>query len=181
MDQSSSKLRLPPTDFFYQRFLKSSARINDQVRVQHMVLEFQVGDIFVTRNAGDETENPSPGYWNHIAVAVVNGVVEAQLDPGQVIFSDSVEFVSRYPEIRVYRPKNMTKSKALDMSKEAVMLLGTPYSRFGSLKFLFWVKGVNCVKVARKAYELTFGVDPGWELPDDITEDVRLELIDEKK
>ncbi len=141
------------------------------------------GDILITRNAGDEHENPSPGFWNHAAICVGTGVVEAQGGytnaPEKVIMTDVGEFHARYPMLRVLRLKdpNFPIDK---MVEEAQNLIGTPYRMIASwFRFLRSNHGENCVSVVRKSYMKACGEDPHWRIPDDIIEDTdRFEVMD---
>jgi len=145
----------------------------------------QQGDIFLTRNAGDDKEaNPTPGYWNHCAVyAGGTQVVEAQAGPGKVIVSDLDEFLARYPEIRVMRLVSQNPGSGVAMASAASRLVGWPYSAFVSRFRLTRAdrRGANCVTVARHAVMDVIGKDPRWKLPDDVAEDSRLSMVCEKK
>jgi uncharacterized protein YycO len=145
----------------------------------------QQGDIFLTRNAGDDKEaNPTPGYWNHCAVyAGGTQVVEAQAGPGKVIVSDLDEFLARYPEIRVMRLVSQNPGSGVAMASAASRLVGWPYSAFVSRFRLNRAdrRGANCVTVARHAVMDVIGEDPRWKLPDDVAEDSRLSVVCEKK
>ena len=142
-------------------------------------MNLQPGDILLTRNAGGEAENPSPGWFNHAAMYVGDGrIVEAQAHvengkwsdnpdaPGEVIEADEAEFIERYPIIRVRRLLNGAKEAA----EEADDMVGLSYKRISS--FLRRQRpdsrGVNCVSVVRRAVTRATGSDPGWRRPDDI-------------
>ena len=141
-------------------------------------MNFKPGNIFLTRNAGDERSNPTPGYFNHAAIYVGNNtVVEAQMHvnngkwsddtkfPGAVIKSDLDEFWNRYPIIRVLQlPIDES------VADEALQMVGLPYRRISS-----WFRrqrpdsrGVNCVAVVRRSVMRVTGKDPKWRIPDDI-------------
>ena len=137
------------------------------------------GDIFVTRNA-TEAENSSPGYWNHVAVYVGNGlVVEAQGEPGKVIYSDLAEFVNRYPEIRLLRLRMGDRQAIAD---EAIRQVGTPYRALASIPVFMRrpERGNNCVSVFRRGLRSSTGVDPRFRVPDGVIVNPTLEIIGAK-
>jgi uncharacterized protein YycO len=143
--------------------------------------EFKVGDIFLTRNMGDDGEsNSSPGYWNHAAIYVGNNeVVEAQLLFG-VIKVKLENFQNRYPAYVVLRHKIMDGKKAADFAKN--ILLGKPYRKFASI---FVVPrhsdaGENCVSVVRKCIWAGTGKDPGYQIPDKLYYSTEFETIEKK-
>ena len=145
----------------------------------------QPGDLFLTRNAGDDKEaNPTPGHWNHCAVyAGGTQVVEAQSGPGKVIVSGLDEFLTRYPLIRVMRLVGRNPGSGVAVASAASKLVGWPYSAFVSRFRLTRAdrRGANCVTVARHAVMDVIGKDPRWKLPDDVAEDSRLSMVCEKK
>ena len=61
--------------------------------------------VYFTRNAGGEESNPTPGYWNHVAIAAgvdVDGdeiIAEYQRDTNGVIYVKKSVFFARYPII----------------------------------------------------------------------------------
>jgi uncharacterized protein YycO len=142
----------------------------------------QPGDLFLTRNAGDDKEaNPTPGHWNHCAVyAGDSRVVEAQAGPGKVIVSELDEFLGRYPEIQVLRLVGQNPGSGVAVASASSRLVGRPYSalvsRFARLKRAER-KGENCVTVARRAVLDAIGEDPRWKLPDDVSRDPRLSVV----
>jgi uncharacterized protein YycO len=145
------------------------------------ITDVQPADIFVTRNAGGLNHNDTYGYWNHCAIFIPEGVVEAQAKPGKVILSDLQEFLNRYPLINLLRThlSDKAKQKAVD---EAKLLIGTPYSKIEAMFYLHMPKGPveNCTTIVRKAYMMA-DTDPGWILPDDvITDRKHLTLILQK-
>jgi hypothetical protein len=142
----------------------------------------QVGDILLTRNAGGEDRNRSPGWYNHAAIYTAAGVVEAQAHvrdgqwtddetaPGAVILSELNEFWDRYPIILVRRlPDDAAARRA---AERAVLMVGSHYRMISSwLRFLRPdARGMNCVVVVRKAVAFARGSDPGWRRPDDISQ-----------
>jgi len=136
---------------------------------------YRPGDLFVTRNATEE-ENSSPGYWNHLAIYVGEGlVVEAQQGQG-VIYSELPEFLSRYPQIRVLR---LRIGDGQVIADEACRHVGTPYALLASLPR--WMRrterGNNCVSIARRAFIPAVGRDPQWFKPDEAVADPRIEIL----
>ena len=144
------------------------------------MFDLQIGDILLTRNAGGEDQNRSPGWYNHAAITTAAGIVEAQMHvvngkwsddksaPGGVILSESQEFWDRYPIILVRRlPGLGVGEKAAEKAQE---FIGTPYWRiprlFRGLRNL--ERGVNCVVVVRASVAYAVGGDPGWRRPDHI-------------
>ena len=153
----------------------------------------QVGDILLTRNAGGEDQNRSPGWYNHAAIYTEAGVVEAQAHvkngqwtddktaPGAVILSELNEFWDRYPIILVRRlPDEAEARQAADRAESSI---DTHYRMISS-----WfrrlrpdARGLNCVAVVRKAVGVARGRDPGWRRPDDIARSGLLTTVYEKK
>jgi hypothetical protein len=155
------------------------------------MMHLQPGDILLTRNAGGEDQNRSPGWFNHAAMYVGDGiVVEAQMhvadgkwtddttQPGGVIESDVDEFLNRYPIIRVRR----LRAGAEQAAEEAKQMVGLGYNRMSSwfMRQRRDERGVNCVAVNRRAVTRATGADPGWRRPDDIDQSRRLVTVDEK-
>ena len=153
----------------------------------------QVGDILLTRNAGGEKENPSPGWYNHAAIVTEDGVVEAQAHvkdgqwtddttaPGAVIVAEPNEFWDRYPIILVRRL--LDEAVARRAADRAETSIDTHYRMISS-----WFRrlrpdgrGLNCVAVVRKAVSVARGRDPGWRRPDDIARSSLLTTVYEKK
>lgn len=142
--------------------------------VAHAV-DYLPGDIFVTRNA-EESENTSPGHWNHMAIYVgQNQVVEAQVDQG-VIYSDLAEFIARYSEILVLRLREGDGQLMADAARQYVK---NPYNRLGSLPFRLRPpeQGDNCVSLMRRCYIAAKGRDPRWRIPDRAVRDHSLCLF----
>lgn len=160
------------------------------------VFELKPADLILTRNAGGEEANTSPGRWNHAAVAIsTTEIVEAQAhvnggtwtdnpeDPGCVIRSDWSEFRERYPELCVRRMGSLLPSERDEIICEARAMVGTEY-RAGASVFYRRARRrrwLNCVALCRFAYWDALDSDPGWRLPDDIANDRRLETVWEKK
>ncbi|MFA6358697.1 MAG: hypothetical protein WCY09_08600 [Candidatus Omnitrophota bacterium] len=143
--------------------------------------KLQSGDLFLTRNAGGEEANPTPGNWNHCAVYAGGvQVVEAQSGPAKVIISDLDEFLGRYPEIQVLRLVGQKPGSGVAVASASSRLVGRPYkalvSRFNRLK-RGERRGENCVTVARRAVMDAIGEDPKWKIPDDVAADPRLSAV----
>jgi len=114
--------------------------------------QIQSGDVILTRN---DSDNPSPGYWNHASLYVGNyKIVEAQVKPNKVILSDLAEFWNRYPEIVVLRIKPVHITSATSIVIDARKIVGSPYRKIASLfRFLRrGHRGENCVSVFRKSF-----------------------------
>jgi len=145
---------------------------------------YHPGDVFVTRNA-DESDNTTPGFWNHVAVYVgqdVYGkhlVVEGQIAPGKVIYSQLSEFIARYPHIRLLRLRMGNTQTFVDT---AIRQIGTPYRKLASFPVFLRPpeRGNNCLSVVRRCYINTFNVDPRWRLPDDLMESPTFKIEAEK-
>ena len=153
-------------------------------------MNIQPGDILLTRNAGDERSNQTPGYFNHAAVYAGDQIViEAQMYvkdgkcsddpqfPGAIIKSDFKEFWDRYPIIRVLR----LPIGSLHVL-EAELMVGLPYRRISSFfrRQRPDRRGMNCVSVVRRAVMRVTGEDPGWRIPDDINNFKDIKIVTEK-
>lgn len=152
-------------------------------------------DLILSRNAGGEEANPSPGHWNHAALAIsATEILEAQAhvrdgrisddpaDPGSVIVTPWEEILARYPEIVVRRMNTLLPSERENIVHEARAMVGMEYKQGASV---FYRRArrrrwINCVAVCRFAYWDGTDSDFGWRLPDDIAEDERLETVWEK-
>jgi len=125
------------------------------------------GQFILTRNL-NESDNTSPGYWNHCAICVPDGIIEAQQDKG-VILSNVNEFIKRYPEMIVLQ---MTSDKIMlkKMIDRAYSLLDNRYRGIASVfKYLRRdYRGENCVSLVRKCYLAGTNIDPDWLKPDDL-------------
>lgn len=140
------------------------------------------GDLMLTRNAGGEDINQSPGWWNHAAIYAGNGqVVEAQAGKG-VIVTPFKEFCNRYPYIMVLRPKGLCCHRLFVITDIAKRSVGRPYNLRASTKVLFFNfrQGDNCVSLVRSCYEYAYGFDPCWKIPDHIAEEGRLLRVESK-
>lgn len=155
----------------------------------------QPADLILTRNAGGEDANPTPGHFNHVAIAVsTTEIVEAQAhvsggtwtdnpdDPGCVIRSDWPEFRDRYPEIVVRRMNSLLPRERENIVREARAMVGSPY-RPGASVFYRRARRrrwLNCVAVCRFAFWDGTSDDPQWRLPDEIAFNDRLTTVWEK-
>ena len=138
------------------------------------------GDVILTRNE-HESDNSSPGYWNHASLYVGgHEIVEAQIKPNKVILSDLAEFWNRYPEILVLRITNISHCDVLITARKIV---GSPYRKIASLfRFLRRSdRGENCVSVIRRSFTKTLEYDPGWKIPDDIMKDNLFYIVGTKE
>lgn len=135
-------------------------------------LKVQPGDILLTRNFGGEEANPSPGYYNHIAIiAEDDWVIESQQIFDSVIAVPVWYFFDRYPEVLVLRPKdrNIAKASAIYATK----VMGRRYSKYESIRpFWRWHGGDNCVSTVKRIYN-GIGVDRKWIIPDDLYKDIQ--------
>jgi len=109
------------------------------------------GTVLVSRNFL-ESENTSPGYWNHTAFKNGNHIVEAQVGRG-VIRTSFTEYLSRnYSRILALEPVNFSVGeKAADVSET---LVGLKFNQLSSLPGKDRVRamqnrGVNCTSVIR--------------------------------
>ena len=132
-----------------------------------VLMEVRSGDLFLTRNAGGEANNPSPGYYNHAAIfATNNWVVEAQAIPHSIIAVPIWAFFDRYPEILVLR--NNDPITASVTAQHAFKFLGRNYSFIESYRpFWRWHDKDNCVSLVKRIYNYTTGESYNWKIPDD--------------
>ena len=128
----------------------------------------QTGDVLLTRNAGEEEDNPSPGYYNHAAIVSINDwIVEAQVVPNQVIAVPIWYFFDRYPEILILKQKD--QSIAHKIGEKALSLVGRKYGVFISLRPSWLsINRDNCVSVVRRSFYLVTRRDYKWRIPDNI-------------
>lgn len=137
-----------------------------------MAINLEVGDVFLTRNDGNDTINSSPGYWNHSALYIGNDIMmEAQFTYGviKVLYKN---FLERYPIIAQLRHTNPEiAKKAAEIAKKYV---GNSYwkisSIFGNLRNE--KRGDNCVGLVRRCYFEASGQDYLYRWPDHIYKDV---------
>ena len=146
------------------------------------VIGINPGDFILTRNAGDERNNPSPGWWNHSAVYIGDGkIVEAIIGKG-VILSNLKDLWDKKPYVLVLRPKDNSTDKARAVSEAARRLVGQSYKKQSSIWFFLFEfgEGNNCVTVLRKCYCHAYGGDPWWTKPDDIAVDWKMMYVESK-
>ncbi len=131
-------------------------------------VEVKAGDILLTRNAGGEDANPTPGYYNHSAIiADMNWVVESQMLPDSVIAVPVWDFFKRYPEVLVLRCLNDGVAKRTALV--APNFLGREYSKYMTIKPLWlWKTGDNCTSLIRRIYNAVAGYDYKWRTPDSL-------------
>ena len=109
----------------------------------------KTGTILISRNQ-DETENATPGYWNHCAIYIDGGIViEAQEGQG-VIQTYFDKFVERRYEWIYLTPADDVAAKIA--AEKAGTLIGLPYRKLSSLwpRIVFLNRGMNCVDAAFK-------------------------------
>jgi hypothetical protein len=143
--------------------------------------ELKPGDILLTRNAGGEEMNGSPGYFNHTAIlASDNWVVEAQQYPNSIIGVPVWHFFDRYPEVLVLRPKDEKIAKKT--ADFALQTLGRKYNKYESIRPLWlWHGGDNCVSAVRRIYYYTTNIDYRWRIPDDLSKSYIFNKVAHKK
>ncbi len=126
------------------------------------------GTVLVSRNR-DESENTSPGYWNHLAIYIGDyRVVESQADRG-VILTKTVDYNARNYDWHPLYPINLNVGKVA--AEKAKTLVGLPYRAASSLTATdrHPEQGLNCVSVVRLSYVSGTGEPlPTLHKPDDI-------------
>jgi uncharacterized protein YycO len=144
---------------------KTSVPVSPEPQVK---MDWPPGTILVSRNL-NESDNNSPGYWNHLQVYVGDGeIVESQLDRG-VILTPLSEFLSRKYQWIVLFPKDDKIGAAAAV--KARTLVGLPYNKVSSFLRVDrnQEKGLNCVSVVRVSYSEALGRKiPELRIPDDI-------------
>lgn len=143
--------------------------------------EIKPGDILLTRNAGGEEFNKTPGYYNHASMFInLNWVMEAQRIPDSVIVVPVWNFFERYPEILVLR--NINSQAAQRTADIAPRYIGRSYASYISIRPLYlWNNQDNCVSLIRRIYNAVTGYDYKWRIPDDFTKFKWLEKAALKK
>ena len=138
------------------------------------------GDIFITRNLLDE-QNETPGYWNHAAIYIGNGLIlEAQPAPNAVIISKVQEFYDRYPYVAILRYDHKDwQALGLKAANKAQTSQGFVYRKLASMKRFLRrpSRGENCVSLVRRAWKDAVGFDFMWHLPDGVYKDNRFQMI----
>lgn len=136
-----------------------------------------LGDFLATRNEL-ESDNASPGHWNHVGVFAAGVVVEALRSREAVVARPWDVFYDNYPELLILRWKQ--PGVCPDIAAKAMSLIGQPYRTLGSLRWRLgrrWFRGENCVSTVRHAVWAATGVDPKWRIPDDLVRDSRVEEV----
>lgn len=110
----------------------------------------KAGDIYLTRNIPEL--NKFPGYWQHMAFSCGWAVVEAQQEPGCVIFVEEGAFRRRNPERLQLRHKRMTPEIAHRACQIAESKIGSPYA--------------GCVPLVRGVLNEALGTNYYWMFPD---------------
>jgi hypothetical protein len=133
-------------------------------------LDWPAGTVLVSRNK-IESENKSPGYWNHLYLYIGDSEgVESQ--EGQGVIKTSLKtYLSRDYEWFPVFPEDEAIGRIA--AAEAPNLLGLPYSAFSSMLRVDRneEKGLNCVSVVRVCYSKALGHSlPKLKKPDDILE-----------
>jgi len=144
-------------------------------------LQVLEGDILLTRNAGGEENNESPGYYNHSAIiGPLNWVIEAQRTPNCVICVPIWYFFDRYPEILVLRCSN--SKTALSTGRLAPRYVGRAYDTYMTIRpFWLWKGQDSCISLIRRIYNVVTGRDYKWRIPDSLLKVSWLQKVALKK
>jgi hypothetical protein len=136
------------------------------IPVNETTLEVKIGDIFLTRNAGGDIFNNSPGYYNHTAIlGPLNWIIESQRSPDSIITVPIWNFLERYPEILVLRNDNTIIAN--QTAQNATLFVGRPYAPIMSIRpFFLWKYSDNCVSFIKRVYNYTTGITYPWTIPD---------------
>lgn len=142
--------------------------LSSVTNIQANTLEVKPGDILLTRNAGGEENNESPGYYNHTAIiAPLNWVIEAQRTPDSVIAVPIWPFFDRYPEILVLRCNNATVAQRT--AEIATKYVGRTYDTYMTIRPLWlWRNEDSCISLIRRVYNIATGRDYRWRIPDSL-------------
>lgn len=128
--------------------------------------EFPLGTVLISRNT-NETDNTSPGYWNHCAIYIGDDtIIEAQEGQG-VIRTLYAEYIVRaYTWFGLIPIDLNIGMRAADKAKT---LVGLPYRKLSSV-FLHAHHGMNCVDAGfRVPYEYALNKSFSFvHLPDDV-------------
>lgn len=126
------------------------------------------GSVLVSR-CNNEALNTSPGYWNHLCIALGNDqLVESQEDEGVILTSFDDYQQRDYTWGPLYPQDQMAGIRAASQAKD---LIGLPYRRVvGIFHFPFQAqRGMNCVLVVRASYRFAYNRDfPELRIPDNI-------------
>ena len=128
----------------------------------------QAGDLLLTRNAGGEENNESPGYYNHSAiVSVLNWVIESQRTPDSVVAVPIWYFFERYPEVLVLRCDN--PQVAEQTAQIAPRYVGRRYDTYMTIRPAWLWRGKDsCISLIRRIYNVVTGRDYRWRIPDSL-------------
>lgn len=137
-----------------------------------MDVDLKIGDVFLCRNDGkDESQNQSPGYFNHAAIYIGEGLIEeAQFSYG-VIRVKAKNFFDRYPIIVQVRHRDeKIGEKAGEIAKK---YLGNSYWKISSifLNLRNNKRGDNCIGLVRRCYFDASGQDYLYKIPDHVYKD----------
>jgi uncharacterized protein YycO len=131
-------------------------------------VEWPAGTVLVSRNK-DEDQNTSPGFENHLALYIGNGIiVESQADVGVIQTPFEVYKARAYDWFPMFPVDLNVGQRAADRAKT---LVGIPYRRLSSLmpEERIEERGLNCVSVIRVSYVYAIGHSlPKLKIPDDI-------------
>jgi|15BtaG_2_1085339.scaffolds.fasta_scaffold00003_106 uncharacterized protein YycO len=134
------------------------------------------GDILLSRWI-DDSNNSTPGYWNHTALYVGNGqLIESVFGKGVIIseFEEWKHNVGRYCVLRPENSHKINKNKTISFAKSKI---GVKYSMFSSISRIWRMFGVNCVSLVRQSYNRG-GLKVKWKYPDCIHDDTRLKIVE---
>lgn len=112
--------------------------------------EYPVGTVLLSRNH-DESQNRTPGYWNHLAMFVGNGeIVESQAGRG-VVIAKLDDYLARPQSVKCIYPRDLAAGdKAAEFARSYV---GRPYRWSSSITpNLSPTYGKNCVSPITEAY-----------------------------
>lgn len=140
------------------------------VKAPEIRVEWPAGTVLVSRNK-DDSQNTTPGFHNHLALYLGNGIIVESQEKRGVIQIPFGEYKSRpYDWFPLFPVDEKTGQRAADKAKT---LIGIPYRKLSSLfpEELIEERGLNCVSVIRVSYVYALGKPlPKLKLPDDILE-----------
>ena len=144
-------------------------------------MQVKAGDLLLTRNAGGEAANQSPGYYNHSAIiGPQDWVIESQRVPNSVIAVPIWSFFERYPEVLVLRCTNGETARRT--AQVAPRYLGRQYATYMTVRPLWlWKDKDSCISLLRRIYNAVTGRDYMWRIPDSLLEVSWLKKVALKK